>query len=550
MAWWDDLWLNEAFATWMSSKVLEAWQPKWEAPIDRVSSRNNALGNDSLVSARKIRQPIATNDDISNAFDGITYGKGAAVLDMFEHWVGVEAFQRGVQRYLSEHAYGNATADDFLGAITKEAGKDVATPFSTFLDQAGAPRVAMELQCPKEGPKLLLSQRRQLPIGSKGEASEQWQVPVCVRWSAKGKEGEACTLLTSAKGELPLTGAKGCPDWLLPNANARGYYRANLSGALDLVTSLERAGKKLTVAERVGAFSDLRALVASGDVDLAVALDAIPLMLSEDNLHLVNAALGTASFLADDMVPDDKRAKYEAMVEKTFGARARKLSLRVGAKDDEDTRLMRPGLLIEVGREGRDPELRKEAVKLAHAWVKDKKAIHPDVVDYVLGIAADTDDASLHQELLEVAKTEKDRAERNHAIGGLCNFRAPALVQQNFDFLLGGPLDIRETFRLVWCASNDHRTRDLAFQFVRDHWDLLMDRLPKDSGASLVYVAAGYCDEKHRDEARSFFDGRSTRYLGGPRNFSVAMEEIDLCIAFRARQQPNALAWLDRFKAK
>ncbi|MBL8949986.1 MAG: M1 family peptidase, partial [Myxococcaceae bacterium] len=149
MAWWDDLWLNEAFATWMTTKVVAAWKPKWDADVLATQRRSGALGSDGLANARQVRQPITANDDIVNAFDGITYGKGASVISMFESWVTPAAFQKGVKRYLEQHAHGNATAADFLAAISAEAGKDVSAPFATFLDQPGAPRVAMELVCPK-----------------------------------------------------------------------------------------------------------------------------------------------------------------------------------------------------------------------------------------------------------------------------------------------------------------------------------------------------------------------------------------------------------------
>lgn len=549
--WWDDIWLNEAFATWMSSKVIEAWKPKWDAPIGRVFSRNQALSVDSLASARQIRQPIASNDDIGNAFDGITYGKGAAVIDMFEHWVGVDTFQKGVQQYLTDHAYGNADAADFLGAISKAAGKDVATPFSTFLDQPGEPRVTIELQCPKAGaPKLALSQKRQLPLGSKGNPNQKWDVPVCVKWSSKGKEASACTMLDGVEGALELTGAKSCPEWLLPNQDMRGYYRANLTGALDWVKSLKAAGKKLTIAERVGAFSDLGTLTSSGELDLSAALDAIPLAMQEDNRNLIGAALKLVAPLGDDMVPDAQRPKYEAMLRAVFGPKAKKLGFNVGAKDDEDTRLVRPGLLVEAGHEGKDPELRKQAVTLAHAWLKDRHAVHADVIDAVLAIAADTDEQALHDALLEAATKETDRTDRLRILGGLASFRAPALVKKNLELMLNGPLDIRDTARMLNGAASDYRTRELAFSFVQENWDKLVEKLPKDSGSGMVFIAAGFCDDKHKAEAKKFFDGRSTKYLGGPRNFAIAMESIDLCIAYRARQRPNVVAWLEKYKAK
>ena len=549
MAWWDDLWLNEAFATWMTLKTLQEWRPKWDSDVGQITRRSGALGNDGLVNARKIRQPIVTNDDIGNAFDGITYGKGASVISMFEAWVGPEAFQKGVRRYLADFAHKNATAADFLAAISREAGKDVAGPFNTFLEQPGAPRVAMELKCEKGAtPTLTLSQRRQLPVGSKGERKQTWQLPVCVRWSAGGKDGRACTLLSTETAQLPLEGAKACPDWVLPNDGMLGYYRSSLTGTTDPVKLLEKAGKKLSVSERVGVMGDLSALVNSGDLDLNVALAALPIALKEDNRHILSQALNLGWSIPEEMLPDTLRPKLSEFQRTTFGPRAQKLGLEVAAKDDEDTRLLRPGMIWMVAKDGKEPALRGKSVQLAKAWLADRKAIHPDMVDTVLGVAADTGDVALHDALLAAAKTEKDRADRNRMLGALSNYRNLEVVKGHLPVVLGSDFDTRDAMRLLWGASSSYLTRDLAVDFVKANWDGLIAKLPKDAGSNLVWIAAGACDEKRRDDARAYFDGRSTRYLGGPRNFAIAMEAMELCIAWRERQRAVAVQFLEKWK--
>ncbi|MFP2932488.1 M1 family metallopeptidase, partial [Pyxidicoccus sp. 3LG] len=240
MNWWDDLWLNEAFATWMTPRIVESWRPKWDAPVERVLERSGALDADSLLSARKIRQPIDSPNDIHNAFDGITYGKGAAVLTMTEEWLGREVFRKGIQRYMRKHANGNATAKDFLDALGAEAGKDVTGVLGTFLDQGGAPLVTASLECGAGGAKVVLTQQRYLRLGSKAPGPQTWRVPVCVDYAAGNKEARACTLLEGERAELALTDAKGCPAWVFPNAEGAGYFRMQLSG--EAATKLAKSG--------------------------------------------------------------------------------------------------------------------------------------------------------------------------------------------------------------------------------------------------------------------------------------------------------------------
>ncbi len=547
MAFWDDLWLNEAFATWMTTRVLEQWQPTWAMDVVRVNRRNGALGADALVNARRIRQPITANDDIANAFDGITYSKGASVIGMFEAWVGRETFQRGVRAYLVKHAWGNATATDFLAAISEAAGRDVGTPFRTFLDQPGGPAVQFTLSCPAEQtPSLALAQKRSLPVGSTGDAAKTWQVPVCVRWSAKGKPGRACTVLTQSTGTLALEGATSCPDWVVPNEGYEGYYRANLVGPVSLVDTFAKGGAALSAPERVGLLGDLLALVRSGDVDLADALVVAELASKANDRHVLGYAMSLASQPGGDLLPEALRQKHEAWVRRLFSKKLGALGLSPKKTDDEDTRFLRTNLVGTMGWVGKDQKLMTEARRLTLAWLMKRDAVHPDLLDTVLMLGGEGGDAGLHGKLLAAAKAETDRADRGRLLGALAEFTNPALVSTQLPLVLTDTFDTRESMRLLWSATGDFRTRALGLAFLEAHWDELIARLPKDAGASLVWMASSGCDEKARDEARTFFEGRSTKYLGGPRSFAQAMEGIDLCIAWRARQRPSAVRFFEK----
>ena len=168
MAWWNDTWLNEAFATWMSSNIVDHWKPEWHAEIDDLRSRLFAAGNDGLASARRITQPVESKSDIANAFDAITYQKGGAVIGMFESSVGPEKFRKGVQAYLRAHAYGNARTEDFLDALGKAAGTAVVPAFRTFLDQPGIPEITVTLDCPAKGKPVANRHAEALPTSGRG----------------------------------------------------------------------------------------------------------------------------------------------------------------------------------------------------------------------------------------------------------------------------------------------------------------------------------------------------------------------------------------------
>ncbi|WP_239576873.1 M1 family metallopeptidase [Archangium primigenium] len=543
LAWWDDLWLNEAFATWAEPRMLESAQPTWDVPLRRVLDRSSALDRDSLMTARRIRQPIQSESDIVNAFDGITYNKGAAVLSMTERWLGREVFQRGVRRYLSAHAQANATAEDFLAALSAEAGQDVSGVLGSFLDQPGAPLVTARLDCSARVPTVRLSQRRFLPLGSTGDTALSWKVPLCVRHGDGQTAGQACTVLAGTTGELPLTGAKGCPTWMLPNAEGAGYYRTAMEArALGALLTTER--RHLTRPERVALLGDVQALAKAGVMPAAEALALLPGLAGETDRYVFEAATDLLSLMRPELLTEAGRAHRERFLRETYGARARALGFTPRAGEDEDTRLLRPALLRLAGREGGEPALVAEARALAERWLSDRQALVPDLVDSTLALASAHGDAALHTKLMTALRAEKERGRRQQLIWALGFFRDPNLVKKNLALLLEPDVDPRELTILLMMSGNQSRHPEVAEAFTQAHYDALAARLPEEDEARLARVASSHCDAAHRQGTAAFFTERMARAQGGARMLAQVLESIDLCIAFKAAQGASIESFL------
>jgi cytosol alanyl aminopeptidase len=548
LAWWNDTWLNESFATWMGGKTLERWKPEWEIPVRRVVSRSETMEGDTLVSARKIRQPIESKGDIDNAFDDISYGKGSAVLAMFEAWVGAEKFQKGVRRYLTAHANGNATAEDFLSALDAEAGPGVGKAFSTFLDQAGVPLVDVRLVCTgEETPSLVVSQRRLLPKGSPPAAPSLWSVPVCVRYGAGSSSERSCSLLTTEQARWPLSSAQGCPAWVLGNAGELGYYAAAYDGDL-LEKLLASGGPQLTLPERVGVLRDLATLAHAGQVSWAKALAFVPEFAGDGNPHIVSAAVRIASGVQDHLVPDDRRINYERFIRRFFGPRARQLGWNPKPGEDEETELLRPILLRFVARAGKDPELLSEARRLALAWLDDPKAIAPDSRGSVLALAAEEGgDRALFDRFRAKARSLSDRQDRNRLLWALGRFHDPALEKEALQILLTDEFDIRESLAILWAALGHPRTRDGAWQFFKANFDALVSRMPEEMRTTLPTVGRDFCDAAHRADVETFFQERIRKLEGAQRPLAETLEAIDQCTALKADQQGVVSEFLSKY---
>jgi alanyl aminopeptidase len=551
LAWWNDIWLNESFASWMEARALEPWQPTWGEKVGEVQDRSRAATSDTLVSARSIRQPIESYDDITNAFDNITYAKGASVLRMFESYLGPEAFRKGVQLYLRRHAYGTATASDFLQAISEATGRDVAPAFGSFLDQPGVPLVTASLSCAKGKPATLsLAQQRLLPVGTTGSTDSRWQVPVCARWSTAGKEHQACTLITGPTATLPLDGP-GCPDWVLPNARYAGYYRLKLEGTLlhDLVT---RGAKSLTTAETVGLLGDVGALVAAGRLPQAAAMELAARYAGASEREVVITAIDLARVRADFLEGGAAKA-YPAWVRRHFGNRARVLGMTAHAGDDEETRLLRPPLVGFVALRGQDPQLIAEARTMTEQWLKDPASTDPDTTDTALTIAGWYADAPLHAKLVERLKASPDRVIRGKLLTALSAVQDPALVQSNMAVVLAKPIDLRELTRLFELGRSRETatvkaipvsTREIVFRTVNENYDRLTAALPERSAAGLFFAGIYFCDPSHRQQVATAFGPRAEKALGGKRDLAQVLEAVDLCIADRAVQVPSISAYL------
>ena len=318
MQWWNDLWLNEGFATWMESRVVDRWQPSFGAEIEQVSDAQHVMDLDALTSARAVRQPVTSTSEAMEAFDGITYEKGAAVLGMIERWVGRDTFQKGVRAYIRQNAFKNARAEDLLAALGAASKKDVSAMAATFLDHPGVPNVSALLSCEKGGRwNVELRQEAWSPLGaavSPERSAQTWTTPVCVR--AEGRSEPLCADLTTAGPSL-VAGTGKCPRWIHPNADEAGYYRFDQT--LPELTALAQAGPTLDVRSRIGIVANLWAQVRAGTLPAEAALKILPMFDRETDRHVIEQVLEMLYGMSDAVIDDAARPRFRKYVAARLG---------------------------------------------------------------------------------------------------------------------------------------------------------------------------------------------------------------------------------------
>jgi cytosol alanyl aminopeptidase len=553
MAYWDDIWLNEGFASWMGRKIVARFEPAWREDQGELNTRDSALDNDSLVSARQIRQPIVKQDDIFTAFDRITYDKGASVLNMFESYLGPETFQRGIREHLAAHAYGNATSSDLFAAISKAAGKDVGPAFATFVEQAGTPELTASVTCDGGKASIALAQQRYVPPGAgTPSATKPWIVPVCVAYDGGGKRAEACTLLDQPTGSIALE-TRSCPRWMVPNVNGRGYYRSIYTPAQ--ISALRDEGwAQMSWTERRAMFRDVRDAVGNGKLPLQLALSLVPKLLAGNDRFTVAPAIGLPVGLSR-MVPAALRPRYEAWLRTTFGPAALKAGLVPRETDTLDIEVMRNDLVRAVAWRAREPKLVAEAVKLADHW----RDLPQSVRGEVLQIAVDARPEIFERTLKDVV-TETDRSRRQEMLNALASVRDPARQKVALGLMLDDRLDKRETLGLLFGGGalrgrggggagmgNDDNLA-VAQAFFREHQDAILKSMPQDGTAGPFARLSGLftqtCDPDQRDAITDYVKKTFGQMAGAKRILSQNLEAMDQCIERKKVVEPEIRAWL------
>jgi alanyl aminopeptidase len=543
MAWWDDIWLNEAFATWISPKIVDNWKPEWRMGLDQLLATFGAVGADSLTTARCIRQPIQSAPDIDNAFDGITYDKGAAVLGMFESGIGPESFRKAIRAYLQSHAWKTATTADFLALLNKQTGKDIAASFSTFLDQSGVPLVSAELSGSSDGvSSIRLSQKRYLPVGSSGDVHREWKIPLRLRYQGAANEEQLGLSFTNQQESVNLkTGPTG-QQWVLLNQGAAGYYVAAYRG--ELLTNLLHGGTaKFSAAERMDTAHSISAAVRSADVPLGEALSLAPTLLLDPERRVVTMAAGFMN--VRDRVPEELRSNYQRFIRKTLEPLIHGASWESPNKETDDQRLQRLALLSLAADAGEDTRLIDDAKRLALAWVKDRKAVPADEANTVLGVAGRYADADLFDTLLAEAKKTQEPSDRQHLIWALGSCRDVGLARRALNALSNREFEPLDSLRLLFALSGHIETRALTYDYLKEHYSAVTAVLPADAVFSyLPNLAQGFDTAERQADAEAFFKDKDVKLTGGPRIIAQVLESIHLNLAFKEAQMPSLIEFL------
>ncbi len=542
MRWWDDIWLNEGFATWMTPHPLEQWKPEWLLSQGVVEGTDRALAVDSVKNTRPIHQEAETRAEIEQLFDEIAYGKSAAVLHMLESYLGHDTFRAGVNLYLKEHAYGNATDADFWNAMARSSKKPIDKIMPTFVTQPGAPYVGVEAKCEGGSTMLNVSQKRYFDTPQEFEKPNDqiWQIPICAKGVSEAGAGQQqCFLLTDRQQQFKL---KGCSKFVFPDAGALGYYRFDYDAAAmhQLGNAVE---KGLTPDERIALMGNEWALMRIGQHSVGDYLALGDQLKNTPGSVLLESFGNHLNFIQQHLVTDADRPAFQAWLRGAFSPLLQQLGYRARPDDTPEQKQKRAILFEGLGNEANDPEVIQQARTMVQEYMKDPASIDPTLAGAVVSVAAHHGDAELYNQFKAQMQKVKSPGEYYRYFYALADFPQPALIQETLDSTLTPQVRGQDLYILIGLLRNPD-SQNAAWDFMRQNFDPLMKKTGGGLGGVgiFLYGARGFCDTQKATEVQQFFQQHP--FPGTERNQREAVEAISGCVELRGQQQNNLAAWL------
>lgn len=538
LRWWDDIWLNESFATWAAAWASDEVFPAHAQRLALLAAVHGAMSADSLASTVPVRRPIPDELDLRGGSSAIVYQKGASVLGMIERAMGHDPFRDGIRAYLRAHEHGSATAADLLAALRATAGElDVERITRSFVDQPGVPVLATELTCANDSARVRVSQRRfSLPAGADTRPGA-WSVPVCVRYlDARRQPTHTCAVIDEGHDDFALPG--GCPAWIMPNAEGDGYYRWTLTrAAFDALVN--QGWPSLSERERLNVLTNAQAMFSAGVLTLPM-LRPLLARAALDPRHMVaTAAIPLWNRIFEEHLTLDASASLRRGASRAYLSTFRALGWTPRRGEAPDRALMRRDLASFLGLVARDPAVLAEGARRGAAHLDGSAPLVPDLVAPCVAMhLRGADDASVRR-AIERALASDDAVERGSLLTALGEAPTPLLVSQVLPLATDARVRVNEVFTPLRVATRRRESRAAAFEWFTAHADEVLARVSEGARAGAPWLAAGFCDEADRARVEAFFAPRAAAIAGSEGQLRGALEAIAVCAAEREAQRPT-----------
>ena len=540
MAWWDDLWLNESFASWMGDKVTHQVFPQYNTPVRELTGTQSAMNTDAGLTTRAVRQEVDAFANIDRLFDELSYQKGQAVLGMLESWLGHDVFRRGVAAYLKEHEWGNATAADLWRSLSAAAGRDITPATLSFLDQGGVPLVSAEVL--PDG-TVRLQQKRFLNDGVHAPAPTAWKIPVMLRYSDGHRAHTQSVMLDQAEQIVKLE-KTSAPTWIHPNAGERGYYRWFAPPAA--LRALAVGGPDvMDPRERVGFLNNLSALLDAGLLGGDEFLRTLEQFTDDPAPEVVSSLIARLDKVHDTFIVPDLRRPFAGMVSRMLGPSLKRFGIARSRGEPEAVSLMRPGLFAALGVYADDREILDWARLAARRYLAHPDAVDASVAGAALKLAARDGDSLLFEDYRLRLESTQIPSERARFLVALGHFRNSALQERALDYAVTGPLRPQEILTIPYNVAETDELKLRVWRWFTSNHQVIVKRIPPFYLPDLPWLAR-CCDARRVQRSRVFFDNAAANFSGTQEELAKVIERTYECARLREHQGPAVGAYLNR----
>jgi len=544
MAWWDDLWLNEAFATWMAYRVVDDWRPEWRLWQGFEHDRGGALALDALASTHPIYATVRSVAEATENFDAITYEKGAAVVRMIEHYLGPELFRDGVRLYMRRHRDGNTVAADLWRALEEASGRQVTRVAHAWITQAGFPLVTLG-PVPGKGAKMLRVRQERFFADPRVPAARRrarWPLPLVVKWGAEDGPSVERFLVDKASAEVTLPAAARLA-WYFGNAEAGGFYRV-LHDPADRAALLANLADTLSAVERLALAGDQWALVRAGRATIDGFLDVADALGDETDYDVLDGLGGALGVIDEQIVEPGSplQERFRRWLAGRFGQQLERLGWHAAADEDDATRLRRAALVRLVGGIAEAPEVLSAARKRLEGYLADRSALDPNLADPVVALAARTGDEALYERYRQLVAAATTPQERRRFLLHLASFRTRATLKRTLEAICTPEIPTQDVAFILMRLLSNPPVREEAWRFMKRRWTALRRRVPPLMISRLVEATPALYAPRYAREVRDFF--RAHPVLEATRAVKQALEMFRLNAELRRRATPDLAGWL------
>ena len=532
MSWWNGIWLNEAFATFMEMLAVDSWKPNWKRWESFGVSRASAFATDGLRATRTIEFPVKRPEEAQGMFDVLTYEKGASVLRMLEQYLGTEPFRRGISLYLSKHKYANTETTDLWDAIEESTKEPVRQMMDSWIYQEGHPLITVEAI--NDGKTLRLSQQRFMYFGENAPGKDTlFHVPIMLK--ARTAEGliEKKILLTEKATTIDLPSKL---EWVVVNEGGHGFYRVQYGA--DLLKTITTNINQFAPIERFNLVNDSWAAVLAGLMPLKQYIDMIKLFTEERDKNVWTVILGSLNYL-DRLTADGKSSKTFEPLQKLTRTLFAKAYKRFGWEnkphEDELTKQLRGLIIGALGTLGEDEEVQQKAKELFDRYMKDRSSVSTDIAPALVTILAHTGSDDRYSSFVHEFKTASTPQEEDRFMYALSMFRHEKLLKQTLDKTLNGEVRTQNAPYLVRQVMMNPFGRKVSWQFITENWETITKTFPEVSLTRMFEGITGLVEKDYVSKTTEFLQSHPVKQ--GQKTVAQHQEKLQVAVAFKEREK-------------